>query len=251
MDLWVSIVSTRWLFRDDCLDYVFFILILLTTGLFCVWFGNAIFTMVSNAIAAFEYKVCDPSHLCDTGTVEVVVGPVIDLIFAMDDIANVTAGDTIKVDVTANDVIRVNATLNITEVRGGRFGTCAITSDNQIEYTADEDRVGADRCDYVVCLEEFCDKGRLEVEVIAPLVTLSNAAPLAKPDTVTINVNELALIDPLRNDEDEDGDDLTLTEVSSPSNGDVEIVGGGTSLEYMPDDEFTGVDGEFMASFPN
>ncbi|KAL7473904.1 hypothetical protein ACHAXS_014267 [Conticribra weissflogii] len=193
-------------------------------------------------VDSFEYKVCDPSHLCDTGTVEVVVGPVIDLIFAMDDIANVTAGETIKVDVTANDVIRVNATLNITEVRGGRFGTCVITSDNQIEYTADEDRVGADRCDYVVCLEEFCDKGRLEVEVIAPLVTLSNAAPLAKPDTVTINVNELALIDPLRNDEDEDGDDLTITEVSSPSNGDVEIVGGGTSLEYMPDDQFTGVD---------
>mmetsp|Transcript_27935 Transcript_27935/g.55977 ORF Transcript_27935/g.55977 Transcript_27935/m.55977 type:complete len:1516 (-) Transcript_27935:36-4583(-) len=193
-------------------------------------------------VDSFEYKVCDPSNLCDTGAVEVVVGPVIDLIFAMDDIANVTAGETIKVDVTANDIVRVNAPLDISEVRGGRFGTCTITSDNQIEYTADEGRVGADRCDYVVCLQDFCDKGRLEVEVLASLMTMSNAAPLAKPDSVTINVNEVALIDPLRNDEDEDGDELTITEVSSPSNGDVEIVSGGTSLEYMPDDEFTGVD---------
>ena len=197
-------------------------------------------------LAAFEYTACDPGNLCDSAKVDVIVGPVIDAVFARDDRVTVVGSEPVEVNVTKNDAVRVNYPLTVTKTRGSRNGTCVITSDTQITYTANEGFQGRDRCEYTVCATEICDEARLEIQVLAPVVEMSSSGPIANADAVTIEVNEVAHIDPLRNDDDADGDVLTVTSVSVPDNGDVVIVNGGLSLEYMPDEGFTGVDSEFV-----
>ena len=217
--------------------------------------------------AAFEYKACDPSNLCDTAKVDVIVGPVIDLVFAKDDRAETTSDQPIKIDVTKNDLVRVDHPLIITDVKGGRHGTCVITSDNQVEYTAAVGFQGRDRCVYTACVDEnYCDEGWAYIKVLLPLETSrpptesptstpmdfivdfqsNKLDPIASSDVVTIREYEVAYIDVLGNDVDPKGAKMTITEVTEPQNGDVVVVNGGESLEYIPDEGFYGVDSELL-----
>ena len=49
-------------------------------------------------------------------------------------------------------------------------------------------------------------------------------------------------IDVLANDTDVDGDELTITDVSDPANGNITITDNNTTVTYTPDPGFLGVD---------
>ncbi|HEU4479316.1 MAG TPA: cadherin-like domain-containing protein [Pyrinomonadaceae bacterium] len=73
-------------------------------------------------------------------------------------------------------------------------------------------------------------------------VTSVNAAPTAQPDSATTPKNAAINIAVLANDEDLDGDQLSLTAITSPANGTASITSNGTQVNYRPRNGFTGID---------
>jgi M6 family metalloprotease-like protein len=74
-----------------------------------------------------------------------------------------------------------------------------------------------------------------------PVGILVNTLPVARPDNVTIPEDTEVEIDVLRNDNDTDGDVITLDNVSQPTHGSVMIVTNGM-IRYTPDFNFNGTD---------
>lgn len=70
--------------------------------------------------------------------------------------------------------------------------------------------------------------------------TDTNSPPLARDDTATTTEDVAVSIPVLANDEDPDGDPLTITSVSDPSNGSAAI--DGTNVVYTPGPDFSGTD---------
>lgn len=69
----------------------------------------------------------------------------------------------------------------------------------------------------------------------------SNNPPIANNDAVSIKQNKKALISPLSNDSDPDGDALQIVAVSAPGHG-VATVTAGSAIAYDPKNGFKGVD---------
>jgi hypothetical protein len=69
----------------------------------------------------------------------------------------------------------------------------------------------------------------------------SNRSPAAVADTVTTSEDTAVTFDPRGNDEDADGDSLTVSTVAQPAHGVVAINPDGT-LTYTPDADFNGTD---------
>ena len=67
-----------------------------------------------------------------------------------------------------------------------------------------------------------------------------NTAPEANKDSVTTKYEETITIDVLKNDSDKDGDDLTISETTTPKNGSVKIKN--QQIIYTPNKEFSGKD---------
>ncbi len=67
-----------------------------------------------------------------------------------------------------------------------------------------------------------------------------NRPPVATDDTATVNEDEFVSIPVLANDIDPDGDTLTITGVTSGTNGTVAI--DGSSVKYTPSKDFNGAD---------
>gem|GEM_PF-1728174 len=86
--------------------------------------------------------------------------------------------------------------------------------------------------------------GSSDTQVDGLMVTTStpaNIPPVAENDSATTDENSIVIIDLLANDSDADGDALTITSVSQPSNGSVTDNGNGT-VTYSPAADFTGTD---------
>jgi hypothetical protein len=79
--------------------------------------------------------------------------------------------------------------------------------------------------------------------VAGRIVTITqDAAPTANNDTATTAEDTPVGINALSNDVDPDGDTLTITSITQPSNGTAAITGGGTGLSYSPNANFNGGD---------
>jgi len=113
---------------------------------------------------SFEYTVCDISYRCDSAMVTVNV---ISEVFAVDDEATTFDTAPVYVNVTANDYTSSNLPLVLTDVNRARHGTCEIVG-VQVRYTPPLGGgfEGLDRCAYMVCSGDECDKGRVEVRVL-------------------------------------------------------------------------------------
>ncbi len=73
-------------------------------------------------------------------------------------------------------------------------------------------------------------------------VTPMNDAPTAQPDSATTPKNAAVNIAALANDVDLDGNQLSITAVTSPANGTASITSNGTVINYRPRNGFTGID---------
>ncbi|HET7843836.1 MAG TPA: Ig-like domain-containing protein [Xanthomonadales bacterium] len=141
-----------------------------------------------------------------------------------------TPRDTaVTIAVLANDTDPDGDALSITSVTTPANGT-AVATGTSIAYTPRAGFTGTDTFSYTV------SDGRggtatatVTVTVTAPL----NNPPVAVDDFVEINANTYAIVLPLANDSDPDGDPLTITAVGTPTNGTVRINSGQTIL-YIP-----------------
>ncbi|RUO76994.1 Ig-like domain-containing protein [Idiomarina seosinensis] len=146
------------------------------------------------------------------------------------DNASVVAGETHSIDVLGNDTDPDGDELTLSEVGTPENGTTAL-ADGMVSYTANDGFQGEDTFGYTVSDGELTAQGTVTVAV--------NAPPTANPDSSEAESGESIAIDVLANDTDP-GDELTITEVSSPSNGTAEVTD--NQITYTPNDSYIGSD---------
>eukprot|EP00970_Alexandrium_tamarense_P008029 scaffold1539_cov191-Alexandrium_tamarense.AAC.3 len=201
---------------------------------------------------SFEYTACDPLNLCDTARVDVMVGPIIDLIFTKDDHASTISTTPVAIDVTRNDFVRVDQPLVVTKVRGGRHGACVVKDNGLLEYTASNGYQGQDRCEYTACLKyntNICDEGWLLIKILLPLSeeieslsANSDSGILALDDAIITDSRDPPVkVDVLANDEVTGNESPIVSKVSGATHGQCEVTDDNQVL-YTPVADFVGWD---------
>jgi uncharacterized repeat protein (TIGR01451 family) len=187
-----------------------------------------------NGTDVFTYTVSD-GELIDTATVTVVVDAVNDAPLAVDDARGALEDTSITVDVLANDSDPdTGDTLSIILV--GTPSNGAVTTDGaSVTYTPTLSFNGTAVFTYTVSDGELSDTATVTISVGA-----ANDPPQAEDDTVTTNEDTPVTIDVLDNDDDVDGDILTVVTVGAPLNGTANS--DGTTVTYTPALNFNGTD---------
>ena len=159
------------------------------------------------------------------------LGPV-----AEDDSAITDEDVAVTIDVLENDSDPDGGTLTVTSATATN-GTVVVNGDGTLTFTPDQDYNGPAEITYTV-EDPDGNEATGHVDITVEPV---NDAPVANDDTESTPVDTPVTFDPTENDTDVDGDSLTVTDVSDPENGTVEINGDGT-VTYTPDEGFTGDD---------
>lgn len=193
--------------------------------------------------ASFDYTVDDGNGGTDTGTVTIDLACVDDAPVAVDDDATVdedSVGNII--DVLANDTDEENDAISVTGVTDPANGTTSFTSGG-VTYTPDGDYCNDpppfDTFDYTI------NGG--DTATVSVTVTCVNDDPTAVDDDasttedVDLVVTGSSLV---ANDTDIDGGPLTVSAVSNPSGGTVDLDAG--TVTFTPTPNLCGAD---IASF--
>jgi len=194
-----------------------------------------------NGIDTLIYSICDNGTpvLCDTDTVIITVNPVNDAPIATTDPASTDEETPVLVDVQGNDTDPEGNPLTTTVVSGPGNGTAVVVNGDSISYTPDPNFNGNDTLIYSICdngTPALCD-----TDTVIITVNPVNDAPVASLDPASTNEDVPVTVDVQANDSDVDGDPLTTTVVSGPSNGNAVVVNG-DSIIYTPDPGFSGLD---------
>ncbi|MBY5932820.1 tandem-95 repeat protein [Tateyamaria omphalii] len=198
--------------------------------------GTVTFTPAPNfnGPATITYTVVDGNGGEDTGEAVVSVGAVNDGPVAVDDTETTEEDTQVTVDVVANDTDADGDDLTvISAVVPPEQGTADIV-DNKVVFTPAENFNGDATITYTIS----DGNGGTDTGDLVVTVTPVNDAPEAVDDAETTPFNTAVDIPVLANDTDVDGDDLRVTEATSPD-GDVVINGDGT-LTFTPNDGFEG-----------
>ncbi|MCE9546845.1 MAG: cadherin-like domain-containing protein [Planctomycetia bacterium] len=192
-----------------------------------------------------------------------------------DDSAVACSGSPVTINVLGNDVLDKDQdgeeqlkSVSITEPPDATLGTAVINPDNTITFTPAAGATGQAKFEYRVCIEsvpaatttttttggERChhaprhDNCCRHADVTVYLRD-TDQAPTAGDDTASTPVNTPVNIDVLSNDSDPDsaspgGDTLTISAVSTPSNGTAAIIttATGQQVQYTPNTDVTGPD---------
>ena len=187
------------------------------------------------------YKLCDsgsPTY-CDTAIyiITVTAGPPV----AMRDTISVNSGSFVKVKVQANDTLSVSTfsytTSLMPSILSASNGTAVVVNDS-IRYTPNAGFTGVDSLVYQICdnnSPQACDTAFMYITVL-------NQNPVANADAGTTSACNAIIINAVANDTDPEGGVLTITSVSSPSNGTAII--SNNEIVYTPSSSpvFIGVD---------
>jgi LPXTG-motif cell wall-anchored protein len=195
-------------------------------------------------IDTFTYQVCDTAipALCDTATVTITVNPQNDPPTAGDDTDTTPEDTPITITVLTNDTDPDGDPLNVASATDPANGTVVVNGNTTITYTPDLDWSGIDTFTYQVC-----DNGGIplcDTATVTITVTPQNDPPTAGDDTDT-TLQDTPLVVPapgvLTNDTDPEGDPLTVTSNTDPTNGSVTVNADG-SYTYTPNPAYAGPD---------
>ena len=117
-------------------------------------------------------------------------------------------------------------------------GTLAGVAPNLI-YTPDAGFAGADDIAFVV--RDPSSESAVTVVDITVGTPISNNAPIARADGATVAEDSAVMMAVLDNDDDPDGDNLSVTVVTQGANGAV-LINSDDSVTYTPDADFNGAD---------
>lgn len=188
---------------------------------------------------SFTYTVDDGQGGTATATVTITVTPVNDPPVAADDPATAGEETPVAILVLTNDADVDGDDLTVTEITAPASGTVAIDpGDTTITYTPNPNFNGQDSFTYTV----DDGQGGNATATVTITVTSVNDPPIASDDPVTTGEDIPIVVEPLTNDVDVDGDDLTVAETSTPSSGTVVIDPGDTTITYTPNLDFHGED---------
>ncbi|MES9994162.1 MAG: Ig-like domain-containing protein [Candidatus Thiodiazotropha sp.] len=203
--------------------------------------GNPVYTPNAdfNGTDTFTYTVDDGNGGTDTATVTVTVGAVNDAPVAADDAVGTDEDTPVTIDVLPNDSDPDGDTLSVLSVTQGTNGSVVIdpVSGNPV-YTPNPDFNGTDTFTYTV------DDGNGGTDTATVTVTVGavNDVPVAADDAVGTDEDTPVTVDVLPNDNDPDGDTLSVLTVTQGTNGSVAIDPVSGNPVYTPNPDFNGTD---------
>jgi VCBS repeat-containing protein len=129
-----------------------------------------------------------------------------------------------------------SATLTAVLVADVLDGELLLNSDGSFTYTPDADFFGVDSFTYKA------NDGQADSNVATVTITVNavNDAPVALDDAASTDEDVAVVVDVLGNDDDVDGDTLTIGSFTQASSGSVSETAGG--LTYTPNENFNGID---------
>jgi len=141
----------------------------------------------------------------------------------------------ITIDVLKNDSDKDGDDLTIQSTSEPKNGSVKI-EDSKVIYTPEKEFEGVDTFDYTI------SDGKLEATstVTVTVEKKPNTTPVAEDDAVETDYETTITIEVLKNDSDEDGDKLSVTDVSEAENGSAKIEE--NKIVYTPNDGFSGED---------
>lgn len=208
---------------------------------------SVLFTPAADATGGdkLSYEVTDGED-DDVGFVLINILPVNDDPVATTDTVVTTSGIAIDVDVLKNDTDKEDDDLVVTSVGKPAHGTAAIVK-GQVRYTPAEDYFGSDSFVYTT----IDGNGGTATGTVLVTVKRANTAPVAENDAVTIDEDDVVVIDVTKNDTDDDRK-FSLTILTQPEHGTAAVNDNGTpantaddKITYTPELNFAGVDSFF------
>ena len=188
-----------------------------------------------NGADSFTYQVDDGNGATATALVSVDVRPVNDAPVAIDDAALTSEDTAVDVDVLANDTDVDGDVLQVSNVVV-TVGSVSAGDGNTLRYAPPANFSGEASFTY-----EVADgNGASDTATVTVTVAAVNDAPVAVDDTSTTNEDTPVNVNVLGNDSDAEGEELTVTQVGTPSNGTATIISG--QVSYVPDANFHGSD---------
>ena len=178
----------------------------------------------------FKYKVND-GHETAEATITVNVlnsAPVAnaDSITAQKNIkktANLIANDSDP----NGDVIKIKSA----PTSSTQGGSVSVVSDSSIEFTPKTDFSGVDTFDYVLT-DVQTDPSKQLTSTATVTIQVDNTAPVANPDTYSVQRGLTAQLDVLANDKDDNGDVLKIGSFDATSASGVTLKNVGEKIEY-------------------
>ncbi|MEM7311740.1 MAG: Ig-like domain-containing protein [Planctomycetota bacterium] len=130
-----------------------------------------------------------------------------------------------------------NLTLNTTPVTSPQSGTLTLFADGTFTYIHDGIGSTSDSFVYEVTAED----GSTDQATVKINVAVANTAPVASDDSLSGDEDTELTTNVLTNDTDANGDTITATLLTQPTNGTATLLPDG-SLTYTPNTDFSGTD---------
>ncbi len=190
-----------------------------------------------NGFDILTYIINDGHGSTDSATITITVTPVNDAPIANDDIATV-AEDSVNnlINVLTNDIDPDYNTLTVTSVTVPLHGTTS-TNGVFVFYTPAPNYVGSDTFAYTIDDAQ----GGIDTATVSITITQVNDPPNAVDDSASVVEDSSSnSINVLLNDNDIDGDSLTIFAVTQPSHGFASYTA--SSVSYTPQANYNGAD---------
>ena len=185
---------------------------------------------------SFTYSASDASETSNIATVNITVTDVGDapLLTAIDDRSMDEDASPITIELTASDIDGDDLTFEATS----SDETKAIVSVVGTTLTV----AALPNMSGEVTVSVTANDGifRSSPEIFTVTINPLNDTPVATADNVSVDEDGAVTIDVLANDSDEEGTTLSITNLTTPVNGSVDIVTG--KVVYTPNENFNGVD---------
>jgi hypothetical protein len=188
-----------------------------------------------NGTDVFTYTVSDGA-LTGSATVTVTINAVNDAPDAVNDAATTNEDTPVAIHVLTNDTDVEGDVLSISAAGTPPHGAATV-SGTALLYTPTLNFNGTDSFNYTIS----DGHGGSDTATVAITVNPTNDAPTAVDDVASTTVGEAVDISVLTNDDDIDGDNLSVTGVTPGSHGATTINGDGT-VRYAPAAGFAGID---------
>jgi hypothetical protein len=184
---------------------------------------------------SFAYAVRDAAGETAEAIVSLLVdaGPI-----AVDDEATTDAATPVTVAVLANDADPEDGPLSLVAVAAPGHGSVTVLPEQGLRYQPQQGFTGVDSFTY-----STADiRGATATAMVRVTVAESNGLPAAAPDAVTTLLGTPVTIQLAANDNDPDGDPLSLAGVTLPAHGTVSV-NPDRSIVYTPAAGYVGEDG--------
>jgi len=200
-----------------------------------------------NGNDSLVYAYTDPTGNSDTATLSLTINPIEDGVTANPDSVSTAEDTPVTIFILTNDVNVDNDILTVTLFQPPPAeGFVMLNGDNSVTFTPVALFTGISTFTYEISDNNTPPSSTTVSVTVVPV----NNGIVAIDDVATVNEDNVANIDVIANDVNEDADPLTISISNVPANG-TAIVNGGI-VEYSPHTDFNGIDSfEYTISTPD